>query len=114
MSTLIDKLMRPVTIRIPERVDDGEGGHQTLWRDGATFQAAITAHRADWAWVAVHHTPVDYYNVTLPEDGMSLPLATVLRDADGKTYRTTSLVRDFPSVMSVRYKRYTAEEWSET
>ena len=114
MSTLIDKLMRTVTIRIPERISDGEGGFSTLWRDGASFQAAITAHRADWTWIAEHHTPVDYFNVTLPEDGLDLPLATVLKDADGKTYRTTSLVRDFPSVMSVRYKRYTAERWEES
>ena len=112
--TLIDRLMRPVTVRVPVRTPDGEGGNTTEWQDGAAITAAITAHKADWAWIAEHHTPVDYYNVTVPEGTDDLPLATVLRDVDGKTYRTTSLVRDFPSVMTVRYRRYTAEEWSET
>lgn len=111
--TLIDAMLRPIVKRIPEPVDDGEGGVITTWRDGDEFQGAITAHKASWTWVAQHGTSTDYYNVTTRLNAPKLMLFDVIRDEDGQTYRITGNAREFPSPMTARYRRYTAEQWEE-
>lgn len=112
--TLIDAMMQPCVIRQPTITPDGEGGSSVTWSDGPKIRAAITAHRSTKIREGEHDTTRDTHNVTTPIDTEDLTLLAVIRDGRGRTYRILSEPREFPHVMSKRYKRYSAEAWEET
>lgn len=114
MYTVIDAMMQQVTLRVKTSTDDGEGGNIPTWSDAGTFLAAITKHKSDKIIVAEHDDTKDTFNITTSVGVADLHLHDVIKDVLGRTYRITSESRAFPTVMSVQYKRYTAERWNES
>lgn len=113
MMTVIDRLMRPITQRIPWQMTDGEGGRVTTWTDGFTFGGTISANKTGQQRQGEHDEPTETANLTVHVDAPVLHLFDVIRDADGRTWRITAEKRDFPSVMTVQYRRYAIERWEE-
>lgn len=96
------------------RVPDGEGGWETEYSEGMTFEAAITYDNTLNARVAGQQGMLSLYTVTTDK---SNPLAyhDVFKSLDdGKIYRVTSRGKDkqTPTMASFQVSQVAAEEWS--
>ena len=87
---LIDCMMVPCVVMVPERTPDGSGGYRTKWTEGERINAAIIRDTSTEARIADAAGTVELYTVTVSRS-VHLAYHTVIkRLSDGKTFRITS------------------------
>lgn len=113
MTGLPATMAESCTLLERKRVPDGEGGFETAWADGPTFEAAIVKDTSTAARVAEKEGVTNLYTVTTPTNA-SLEFHDVFRrNRDGQIFRVTSNGDDkrTPSVASFSFEQVSAEEW---
>ena len=104
-------------IRIDKKtVDDGQGGYETEWTEGARFRAAVVKNKTLAARVAEKEGVTEVYTITT-EPGVKLDFHDVFkRTSDGLTFRVTSNARDSetPDMASFAFEQVHAERWELT
>ena len=95
-------------------VDDGYGGYNTTWTEGAIFQAAITFDSSIEARTAEKQGVTSLYTVTINKNFMLDYNDVFRRIKDGKTFRVTSDGDDefTPDSSTLEMRQVTAEEWT--
>ncbi len=93
---------------------DGYGGYDTVWQDGAKFEAAITLDTSTQARVAEKQGVTALYTVTTTT-ALNLQYHDVFRrERDGKIFRVTSDGDDKRTprgVGALDMRQVSAEEW---
>ena len=115
MSLLTDA-MEPCVLLDKQRVPDGRGGTNTIWVEGAEFQAAITYDTSVQAKVAQAQGVKDLIKVTTTK-AMNLDYHDVFRrKSDNQTFRVTSrgVNNKTPSSAGLDMRQVDAEEWTPT
>ena len=95
-------------------VDDGYGGYNTMWTEGATFQAAITFDSSIEARTAEKQGATSLYTITVDKAMMLDYHDAFKRVEDGKVFRVTSDGDDkfTPDSSTLDMRQVTAEEWT--
>ena len=94
-------------------IDDGYGGTETVWTDGAHIKGAIVLDTSMQAKVAEVQGVKDLYTLTVTKD-LELDYHTVLKRAiDGKIFRLTTDSDDkkTPNSATLNMRQYSVEEW---
>lgn len=115
MSMLTDA-MESCTILNKSIVDDGYGGYDTKWTDGATFKAAFDFSTSVQARIAAVQGVTNLYTVYTSR-AITLEYHDVFRrESDGKIFRVTSDGDDkkTPPGAGLDLRVVTAEEWTLT
>ena len=113
MSSLLSEAMEKCTMIDKRTVDDGYGGFDTTWVDGASFDAAIVLDSSIQARVAEVQGVTGMYTVTTLKT-INLQYHDVFRrNSDGKIFRVTSDGDDkkTPTSASLNMRQVNAEEW---
>lgn len=112
--SLLDSTFENFTILNKSVVDDGYGGTQTVWSDGATIKGAMPLDTSTQAKIAQQMGVTSIYTITVRKS-TELDFHTVLRrESDGRIFRITSNTDDkkTPESASLDMRQYSAEEWS--
>ena len=115
MSMLTDA-MESCTIINKSIVDDGYGGYDTQWKEGAAFKAAIVFDTSMQARVAAVQGVTNLYTVYTSR-AITLEYHDVFRrESDEKIFRVTSDGDDkkTPAGAGLDLRVVTAEEWALT
>ena len=113
VSLLSDAMEETCTMIHKTTVDDGYGGYETRWVNGASFNAAITFDSSIEARTAQAQGVTSLYTVTT-ERRLVLEYHDVFRrNSDGKIFRVTSDGDDkyTPKSAGINMRQVTAEEW---
>lgn len=97
-------------------VDDGYGGYDVVYKEGAEFQAAIVFNTSMQARTAEAQGVKSLYTVTTAR-ALTLEYHDIFkRTRDGKIFRVTSDGDDSytPQSATLDMRQVTAEEWSLT
>ena len=96
--------------------DDGYGGEETTWTDGATFFAAIVFDTSIESRVAQAQGVTSRYTVTTDKSRVLQYHDVFRRLSDGKIFRVTSDGDDkyTPASATLNMRQVTAEEWTPT
>lgn len=111
--SLLNDAMEKCVFQNKSVVDDGYGGYNTVWSDGAEFDAAITFDTSIEARTADKQGVTSLYTVTT-DKAMNLQYHDVFkRLRDGKVFRVTSDGDDkyTPKIATLNMRQVTAEEW---
>ena len=110
---LIDCMMVPCVFMVPERTPDGSGGYVSTWKEGKSFQAAITRDTSTEARIAEAAGTVDVYTVTVSRSVHLKYHDVIKRVPDGKTFRITSdnVEKQTPLCTALDIAQSTAEAW---
>ena len=114
--SLIDDFMDKCIMLDKTTVADGYGGYDTVWKEGADFDAAITFNTSMEARTAEKAGVTSLYTVTTSK-ALTLEYHDVFkRKSDGKVFRVTSDGDDkyTPASSTLDMRQVTAEEWSVT
>ena len=112
--SLIDAAMESCVLLDKKSVPDGEGGFTSLWKESATFNAALTFNTSLEARVAQKQGVTSLYTVTTRR-AVQLGYHDIFkRLSDGKIFRVTSDGKDVasPKSSTLDIRQVTAEEWS--
>lgn len=111
---LFDNFME-TCIRLDKKtIEDGQGGYETEYMDGARFRAAVVKNTTLAARVAEKQGVTEVYTVTT-EPNVRLDFHDVFRRvSDGLTFRVTSNAKDSetPSMASFAFAQVSAERWT--
>lgn len=110
---LFETFMEPCVMIDRRTVDDGLGGFEYKWVEGATFSAAIVKDSTLAARVAEKQGVTEVYTVTVRK-GVTLQFHDVFkRLSDNATFRVTSNIVDSesPDVATFEIGQVTAERW---
>jgi len=96
--------------------DDEYGGEITIWRDGASFDAAITFDTSMEARTAGAQGVTSLYTVTTRKNKVLEYHEVFRRLSDGKIFRVTSDGDDryTPASATLNMRQVSAEEWEPT
>lgn len=111
--SLLQEMMTPCMMVDKRTVPDGYGGYDTIWSDGAEFDAAIVLDTSMEARVGEKQGVTAVYTVTTLK-AMNLQYHDVFkRLSDGKVFRVTSDGDDkkTPRSATLNMRQVTAEEW---
>lgn len=109
--SLIDKFKESCTLVEKTRVPDGEGGWNTRWVDGPSFNAAIVLDSSMNARRAEAEGVTSTYTVTVDRNvGLDFHDA-FRRESDGQVFRVTKVNDPTPDVSTFQFNQYQAEEW---
>jgi hypothetical protein len=106
--------MENCTIIDKRTVDDGYGGYDITWVDGASFKAAIVLDSSIQARMAEKAGVTGLYTVTVPK-AINLQFHDVFRrESDKKIFRVTSDGDDkhTPKSATLDMRQVNAEEWT--
>lgn len=95
-------------------IDDGYGGYETTWTEGAHIKGAMVLNTSMEAKVAAVQGVKDLYTLTVTKD-TELDYHTVLkRVSDNKIFRLTSDSDDkkTPQSAGLNMRQYSVEEWA--
>jgi hypothetical protein len=112
--SLLSEAMTDCVIINKQVVDDGYGGQETIWTEGATIQCAIVLNNSIQAQIAQKQGTTAYYTITTPKS-VNLEYHNVLkRVSDNKIFRVTSDGDDdkTPDSAGLNMRQVTAEEWT--
>lgn len=112
--SLLEESMRDCVFIDKTTQDSPEGGYDVIWKDGATFQAAIVCDNSMEALTAQKAGVTSKYTVTIHKS-VALTYHTVFkRVEDGKIFRVTSDSDDVqtPARSSFQIAQVTAEEFT--
>lgn len=93
---------------------DGYGGYNVVWKDGAEIQCAIVLNSSLQAQIAQKQGVTAIYTITTPK-AVNLQFHDVIRrNSDGKIFRITSDGDDnkTPSSASLDMRQVSAEEYT--
>lgn len=113
MSLLSDALTPCVFVE-KTRQPDGEGGYETIWTEGAEFDAAIVFDNSMQARIAAKQGVSSTYTVTT-DKRLTLEYHDVFkRLSDNKIFRVTSDGDDkyTPRTAGLNMRQVSAEEWN--
>jgi len=111
--SLLTEAMENCTIIDKRTVDDGYGGFDTTWVDGASFKAAIVLDSSMQARVAEKQGVTALYTITTKKN-INLRYHDVFRrESDKKIFRVTSDGDDkkTPESATLDMRQVSAEEW---
>ena len=111
--SLLENAFEDFTIINKVIVDDGDGGVETRWTDGATIQGAMVFNGSTQMKIAQSMGVTSAYTLTVKKS-VVLDYHTVLRrESDGKVFRLTSNSDDkkTPEEATLNMRQYDAEEW---
>lgn len=114
--SLLDEAMENCIMLDKSTISDGYGGYDTVWSEGAPFEAAIVFNSSIEARRAEKEGVTSLYTV-LTKKAMVLEYHDVFKRLhDGKIFRVTSDGDDefTPNSASLNLRRVSAEEWSVT
>lgn len=112
--SLLQEMMSPCVMIDKRTVPDGYGGYDSIWSDGAEFDAAVVLDTSMEARVGEKQGVTAMYTVTTLK-AMNLQYHDVFRrQSDGKVFRVTSDGDDkkTPASASLNMRQVTAEEWA--
>lgn len=114
--SLLSEAMETCVMMHKTTEDDGYGGEITRWRDGASFNAAITFDTSMQARTAGVQGVTSLYTVTTRKNKVLEYHEVFRRASDGKIFRVTSDGDDkyTPASASLNMRQCTAEEWVPT
>ena len=111
--SLLDSVMEKFQMIDKTTVDDGMGGYERRWVDGATFEAAISMDDSVQAQTAMAAGVKGVYTVSTKR-GINLQFHDVFRRlSDGKIFRCTTDGDDkkTPPMAKLDMRSVRAEEW---
>ena len=114
--SLLSNAMEACIILNKIRVSDGRGSFDTVWEDGAEFQAAIAFDNSMQARAAQAAGVTSLYSV-MTRKNVNLEYHDVFRRvSDGKIFRVTSDGDDHktPPSAALDARQVSAEEWKLT
>jgi hypothetical protein len=114
--SLLDNAYEDFTILNKSIVDDGYGGVEVVWTDGATIKGVMVFDNSTQMKVAQAMGVTSAYTLTVKKS-IELDFHTVLRrESDKKTFRLTSNSDDrkTPDEAGLNMRQYSAEEWQVT
>ena len=114
--SLIDEFMDKCVMLDKTTVSDGVGGYDTVWREGAEFDAAITFDTSIEARTADKAGVTSLYTVTTSK-ALTLEYHDIFkRKRDSKVFRVTSDGDDkyTPASATLDMRQVTAEEFTLT
>ena len=114
--SLLTEAYEKVTMIDKVTVSDGRGGYDTIWKDGASFDAAIVLDSSMQARVAEKAGVTALYTVTTNRS-INLQYHNVFRrESDKKIFRVTSDGDDKKTPLSATLdmRQVSAEEWELT
>lgn len=112
--SLLSEAMTVCAMIDKSTVADGYGGSDTVWTDGAGFQAAIVLDNSMQARIAEKEGVTALYTVTTAKS-INLQYHDVFRRvSDGKIFRVTSDGDDkhTPESAGLNMRQVSAEEWA--
>lgn len=112
--SLLSEALENCTILDKRTVNDGYGGYDTTWVDGASFYAAIVLDSSMQARVAEKAGVTALYTVTTSKN-INLQYHDVFRrESDSKIFRVMSDGDDkkTPASATLDMRQVSAEEWS--
>lgn len=114
--SLLDDMMYDCVFLSKQRVDDGYGGYETVWTEGAKFKAAITFDTSIEARIADVQGVTSLYTITTQRDLVLEYHEVFKRLSDDKIFRVTSDGDDkfTPKSAGLDMRQVTAEEWGLT
>ena len=111
--SLLDEAFEDYVILNKIKTDDGYGGTETVWQDGATIKGAMVFNTSMQARVAGSQGVTSVYTLTTRKN-LTLEYHDVLRRVrDGKIFRVTSDGDDSytPASATLDMRQVTCEEW---
>ena len=117
IGNLIDAFLTPcVRLEREESVPDGMGGFSTQWREGETFEAALTGKNSVQTVNAEKRGVAESYTVTTPPGAQLMAGDVFRRKSDGAVFRATSNYTDTspPKCAGFSFEQVTAERWELT
>jgi hypothetical protein len=111
--SLLENAYEDFTIINKAIIDDGYGGQETVWTDGATIKGAMVFDNSTQMKIAQAMGVTSAYTLTVKKN-IELDYHTVLRrENDGKIFRLTSNSDDkkTPESAALNMRQYSAEEW---
>lgn len=111
--SLLSDAMENCTMIDKVTSNDGYGGFETAWQDGAQFTAAITFNSSMEARTAQAQGVSSLYTVVTPKTVTLMYHDVFRRESDGKILRVTSDGDDkkTPAAATLDMRCVTAEEW---
>lgn len=112
--SLIDEFMEDFILIDKVTSDDGYGGIEENWSEGATIKAALVIDSSTQAKIAQKEGVLDVYTITTRKN-VNLGLHQVLkRMSDGQLFRVTSSGNDkkTPKSSNIDMRQVSAERWS--
>ena len=112
--SLLEDSYEDFTILNKSIVDDGYGGVDTVWTDGAVIQGVMVFNNSTQMKIAKSLGVTSAYTLTVKKS-ILLDFHTVLRrNSDDKIFRLTSNTDDkkTPEGAGLNMRQYSAEEWS--
>ena len=111
--SLLENTYEDFTIVNKSVVDDGYGGVETVWTDGAKIRGAIVYESSAQMRVAQAMGVTSVYKFIVKKD-IELNYHTIIRrESDKKVFRLTSNSDDLktPPGAGINARQYLAEEW---
>ena len=111
--SLLTQMMDECLILNKVRTNDGEGGYETAWTEGASFKAAIAKNTSTEQQIAEKEGISEAYTVVV-DDTFFLDYHDVFRRLrDGAIFRVTSRTPDSTAhpASTIRIAKVTAERW---
>lgn len=114
--SLIDEYMRPCVFMEKIKTEDGAGGFETAWSEGAQFNAAITRNTTMQARIAEKEGVTSVWAITANK-AVPFDYHDVIKDLEtGDIFRVTSEGGQYftPASSSLNIQQVTAEKWELT
>lgn len=111
--SLLDEYFENFTIINKITTDDGLGGVNTAWQDGATIQGALVLDNSAQMKIAQAMGVTASYTLTVQKN-ITLDFHDVIRrESDGKIFRLVSNTDDLktPESAGLDMRQYSVEEW---
>ena len=111
--SLLENAYENFTVLNKVVVDDGYGGTEVVWTDGATIKGAIVFDSSTQMKAAQAAGVTSAYTLTVKKS-VELDFHTVLRrESDKRLFRLTSNSDDkkTPATANLDMRQYSAEEW---
>lgn len=108
---LIDDYKEPCVFMERVKEPDGDGGFYNVWRDGATFDAAIVLDDSILSYIAEKQGVTGVYYI-YTDRAISLVFPDVIkRVSDGSTFRVAAEQDKTPISADLDISRVRAERW---
>lgn len=111
--SLLSEAYESVTMLDKSTIEDGLGGYESVYKDGAAFSAAIVLDSSMQARIAQKDGVTALYTVTTNKS-ITLKFHDIFRrESDGKIFRVTSDGDDkkTPPTATLDMRQVSAEEW---